>query len=37
LNMIEDGVASFVEVGGTGKVIQGMIKKVDRKMPTEAI
>jgi [acyl-carrier-protein] S-malonyltransferase len=37
LNMIADGVDSFVEVGGTGKVLQGMIKKVDRKMPTETI
>jgi [acyl-carrier-protein] S-malonyltransferase len=37
LNMISDGVDSFVEVGGTGKVLQGMIKKVDRKMPTETI
>ena len=37
LNMIADGVESFVEVGGTGKVLQGMIKKVDRKMPTETI
>lgn len=37
LNMIADGVTAFVEVGGTGKVLQGMIKKVDRKMPTETI
>jgi [acyl-carrier-protein] S-malonyltransferase len=37
LNMIEHGVDSFVEVGGTGKVIQGMIKKVDRKIPTETL
>lgn len=37
LNMITDGVTAFVEVGGTGKVLQGMIKKVDRKMPTETI
>jgi [acyl-carrier-protein] S-malonyltransferase len=37
LNMIEHGVESFVEVGGTGKVIQGMIKKVDRKIPTETL
>jgi [acyl-carrier-protein] S-malonyltransferase len=37
LNMIADGVDGFVEVGGTGKVLQGMIKKVDRKMPTETI
>lgn len=37
LNMIEDGVASFVEVGGTGKVIRGMILRVNRRMPVEAI
>ncbi|MGB0861572.1 MAG: ACP S-malonyltransferase [Saprospiraceae bacterium] len=36
-NMIKDGVSSFVEVGGTGRVIKGMIKKVDRKMPVEAL
>lgn len=37
LNMIADGVDSFVEVGGTGKVLRGMIRKVDRKMPTETL
>lgn len=37
LNMIADGVEAFVEVGGTGKVLQGMIRKVDRKMPTETL
>ena len=34
-NMIKDGADSFVEVG-PGKALQGMIKKVDRKMPTES-
>jgi len=34
-NMIKDGAVSFVEVG-PGKALQGMIKKVDRKMPTES-
>lgn len=34
-NMISDGSVSFVEVG-PGKALQGMIKKVDRKMPTES-
>ncbi|MFP4019018.1 MAG: ACP S-malonyltransferase [Bacteroidales bacterium] len=34
-NMIKDGAQSFVEVG-PGKVLQGLIKKVDRKMPTES-
>lgn len=32
-NMIQDGAQSFTEVG-PGKVLQGLIKKVDRKMPT---
>ena len=31
--MIADGVSSFTEVG-PGKVLQGFVKKVDRKMPT---
>ena len=33
--MIADGVLSFTEVG-PGKVLQGLVKKVDRKMPTES-
>lgn len=37
LNMIADGVDGFVEVGGTGKVIAGFIKRVDRKMPCEKL
>lgn len=32
-NMINDGVSSFTEVG-PGKVLQGLVKKVDRKMAT---
>ncbi len=34
-NMIFSGTNSFIEVG-PGKALQGMIKKVDRKMPTES-
>lgn len=34
-NMLKDGAESFVEVG-PGKVLQGLIKKVDRKIPTES-
>ena len=33
--MLEDGAQSFTEVG-PGKVLQGLIKKVDRKIPTES-
>ena len=34
-NMLNDGAASFTEVG-PGKVLQGLIKKVDRKIPTQS-
>jgi [acyl-carrier-protein] S-malonyltransferase len=34
-NMLKDGAESFTEVG-PGKVLQGLIKKVDRKVPTES-
>lgn len=37
LNMIEDGVTEFVEVGGTGNVIRGFVRKVDRKFPTSTL
>ena len=37
LNMIDAGVTEFVEVGGTGKVIRGMILRVNRRMPITAI
>lgn len=36
-NMIADGVNEFIEVGGTGKVIRGFIRRVDRKMPTSTL
>jgi [acyl-carrier-protein] S-malonyltransferase len=32
-NMLRDGASSFTEVG-PGKVLQGLIKKVDREIPT---
>lgn len=34
-NMLGDGVQSFVEVG-PGKVLQGLVKKVDRKIETSS-
>ena len=33
--MIADGVSGFTEVG-PGKVLQGLVKKVDRQMPTDS-
>jgi len=36
-NMIADGVTEFIEVGGTGKVIQGFVKRIDRRFPTRAL
>ncbi len=35
MQMLEDGVSSFTEVG-PGKVLQGLVKKVDRSIPTES-
>jgi [acyl-carrier-protein] S-malonyltransferase len=34
-HMMEDGATSFTEVG-PGNVLQGLVKKVDRAMPTES-
>ena len=36
-NMISDGVSEFIEVGGTGKVLRGLVKRIDRKFPASAI
>ncbi|WP_353484649.1 ACP S-malonyltransferase [Haliscomenobacter sp.] len=36
-NMIAGGVSEFVEVGGTGKVLQGLVKKIDRAFLTSAL
>lgn len=36
-NMIVDGISEIVEVGGNGKVLSGLFKKVDRKFPTSAL
>src|SRR5699024_307625 len=35
-NMIEQGVDAFVEVG-TGKVLCGLLRKIDRKIPTFSV
>ncbi|NNE28795.1 MAG: ACP S-malonyltransferase [Saprospiraceae bacterium] len=35
--LIEDGFSSFYEVGGNGKVLRGLLLKIDRKLPIEAI
>lgn len=36
-NMIQDGVSEIIEVGGSGKVLQGLFKKIDRRFPTSAL
>jgi malonyl CoA-acyl carrier protein transacylase len=36
-HLIADGVTSFVEVGGNGKVLTGLIRRIDRKMPAETL
>lgn len=36
-NMIADGVENFVEVGGNGKTLRGMVRKIDRNLPSEAL
>ena len=36
-NMIADGTDEFIEVGGTGKTIQGFVKRIDRRFPTRAL
>lgn len=34
-NMIADGMTSALEVGGTGSVLRGLLRKVDRSIPSE--
>ncbi len=36
-NMIKDGVDSYVEVGGNGKVLRGLIRRIDRSVNSEAL
>ncbi len=35
--MLNDGVSEFVEVGGTGKVLRGLIMRVNRRVPTSSL
>ena len=35
--MLADGVTEFVEVGGNGKVLRGMILRVNRRIPVAAL
>lgn len=37
MNMIADGVSDWVEVGGNGKVLSGLIRRVDRKLPVTVL
>lgn len=36
-NMIADGVSEFIEVGGSGGVLRGLIRKINRDVATEAL
>jgi [acyl-carrier-protein] S-malonyltransferase len=36
-NMIEYGINHFTEVGGTGTVIRGMIRQINREIPTDSL
>lgn len=35
--MIEDGVVEFIECGGNGKVLRGLIRRINRKIPTKSL
>ena len=36
-NMLKDGCDHFIEIGGKGNVLRGMLKRIDRKIPSEAV
>lgn len=36
-NLMADGTTEFVEVGGNGKVLSGLIRRIDRKIPIEVL
>ncbi len=35
--MVADGFSEFVEVGGNGKVLRGLMRRIDRNVQTEAV
>lgn len=35
--MIKGGASEFIEVGGKGAVLRGLLRRLDRKMPSEAL
>jgi [acyl-carrier-protein] S-malonyltransferase len=37
LNMLDDGIEEFVEVGGKGRVLAGFVRRIDRKIPSQAL
>ena len=37
LQMIQDGATNFIEVGGSGKVLRGLIRRIDRNAASEAL
>jgi [acyl-carrier-protein] S-malonyltransferase len=36
-NMVKDGFDKYVEVGGNGKVLRGLIRRIDRSVESEAL
>ncbi len=36
-NMLTDGFDHFLEIGGKGNVLRGMLKRINRKIPSEAV
>ncbi len=36
-NMVKDGFDKYVEVGGNGKVLRGLIRRIDRSVDSEAL
>lgn len=36
-NMLADGITQFIEVGGSGGVLRGLIRKINREAATEAL